>query len=95
MATSESPGIRHDPETRRFSTRVEDVQAVLDYRIDDGFMVIEHTGVPSEIGGRGIAGELVRAAFEHARSEGWRVRPACSYAAAWVQRHPEYGTLLG
>ena len=37
---------------------------------------------------------LVRAAFEFARGAGARVRPACSYAALWVQRHKQYADLL-
>ena len=65
------------------------------YHLEGKGMVITHTGVPDAIGGRGIAGELVRAAFEYAKSQGWHVRPACSYAAAWVERHPEYNQLLG
>ncbi|HEX7769455.1 MAG TPA: GNAT family N-acetyltransferase, partial [Dokdonella sp.] len=60
----------------------------------DGIMVIDHTEVPPAVGGRGIAGQLVRAAFETARRAGWRVHPACSYAAAWIQRHPAYGDLV-
>ena len=56
-------------------------------------LAIDHTIVPGAIGGRGIAGDLVRAAFEHARAEGLRVHPACSYAEAWMRRHPEYDAL--
>jgi predicted GNAT family acetyltransferase len=52
-----------------------------------------HTGVPSEVGGRGIAGALTLAAFQAARSEGWKVKPACSYAAGWLERHPEFADL--
>lgn len=95
MTDAATTDIRHDPDTRRFATRVDGFEAVLDYRRDGDAMVIEHTGVPSPIGGRGIAGQLVRAAFEHARREGWNVRPACSYAEVWVKRHPEYAGLLG
>jgi predicted GNAT family acetyltransferase len=51
--------------------------------------------VPAEVGGRGIASALVRAAMDAARAEGWKVVPACSYAAAWMQKHPEYRDLLG
>ncbi|MFC3551744.1 GNAT family N-acetyltransferase [Lysobacter cavernae] len=87
--------IQHDPAAEVFTTTVDGVEARLDYHLADGWMVITHTGVPDAIGGRGIAGELVRAAFEHARAQGWNVRPACSYAAAWVERHPEYNQLLG
>ncbi|RPE81877.1 GNAT family N-acetyltransferase [Vulcaniibacterium tengchongense] len=87
--------VLHDAERRQFAIAVDGELARLDYRVEDGRMVIAHTGVPDAIAGRGIAGELVRAAFEHARARGWRVRPACAYAAGWAERHPEYNQLLG
>jgi predicted GNAT family acetyltransferase len=40
-----------------------------------------------------LAGALVHAAMDTARAEGWKVVPACSYASAWAQRHPEYDDL--
>jgi hypothetical protein len=88
------PTIHHDSGVHRFATTVEGAKAYLDYRLEEGTMTITHTWVPDEIGGRGIAGKLVKAAFEHARSTGLRVHPDCSYAAAWAQRHPEYVSLL-
>jgi uncharacterized protein len=81
--------IDHDSTARRFSTRVEGLQAVLDYTLTDGVMTITHTGVPQPISGRGIAAELMRAALNAARSAGWTVHPACSYAAAYMRRHPD------
>ena len=33
---------------------------------------------------------LVQAAVEYARAEGLKVDPRCSYADAWMRRHPEY-----
>lgn len=85
--------IRHEDE--RFVADVGGIQAHLDYRREDGRMIITHTMVPDEVGGRGIAGQLTRAAFEHARALGWKVSPACSYAAGWANRHPEFADLLG
>jgi predicted GNAT family acetyltransferase len=79
--------VHHDAVARRFSAEVEGIQAVLDYTIDGNAMTITHTGVPREIGGRGIAGELMRAALGVARDAGWRIIPACSYAAAYMARH--------
>ncbi|KAF1687943.1 GNAT family N-acetyltransferase [Pseudoxanthomonas broegbernensis] len=87
-----SPAIGHDPDRHRFHVRMDGHEAELLYRLEDGAMVIDHTGVPLAIGGRGVAGHLVREAFEHAKAQGWRVVPACSYAAVWVARHPEYAT---
>ena len=49
--------------------------------------------VPEAIGGRGIAGELVRAALDHARAAGWKVRAECAYSDAWIGKHPEYEAL--
>ena len=68
---------------------------VLDYGLASAVMTITHTEVPAEVGGRGIASALVRAALDAARAEGWKVVPACSYAAVWMQKHPEYRDLLG
>ena len=86
--------IRHDTDLQRFATTVDGVDAEVSYELEDGVMAITHTGVPDAIGGRGIAGELTRAAFEHARGAGLGVRPLCAYAAAWSKRHPEYADLL-
>lgn len=87
------PGITHDPERRRLQTSVEGNLCVLDYALDGAVMTITHTEVPSAVGGRGIAAALVRAALELAREAGWSVSPACSYAAVWMQRHPEFDDL--
>jgi len=86
--------IQHHPDAQRFSTSVDGHEAELIYRLREGRMVIEHTGVPEAIGGRGIAAQLVKAALDHARAVGWKVVPACSYSAVYVQRHPEYADLL-
>ena len=86
--------IHHDGKARRFATRVDGVEAHLDYELSGGTMTITHTIVPSEIGGRGIAGQLVSAAFEAARDAGWKVRAQCSYAAGWAQKHPEVSDLI-
>lgn len=86
--------ITHDRLTHRFTTAVEGVLCVLEYRLHDNIMTITHTGVPEEVGGRGIASALVTAAFAAAREEGWRVVPACSYAQQYVQRHPEVADLI-
>jgi hypothetical protein len=85
--------IIHDEARSRFRLTVDGHDCVIDYQLDGGVMTILHTGVPDAVGGRGIASDLTRAAFDTARQRGWRVRPVCSYAAAWLRRHPEYAGL--
>lgn len=85
--------IRHDAAEKHFTTVIDGRHCVLEYTLADGVMTIVYTGVPPEVGGRGIAAELVENAFTTARANGWKVVPACSYAAAWLQRHPEFDEL--
>ena len=92
---SPAPAIRHERDGARFVATVDGRDAVLEYRLDGDVLTVTHTEVPAELGGRGIAGHLVRAAFDHARAAGQRVRTECSYAAAWAQRHADgYRDLL-
>ena len=88
------PQITHDAASGRFSTLLDGHEAELVYRRRDGSMIIDHTGVPEAIAGRGIAGTLVKAALDYARAEGLRVVPACSYSADYIQRHPQYADLV-
>jgi predicted GNAT family acetyltransferase len=85
--------INHDINRHRFATEVDGHEALLDYSLSDRVMTITHTEVPQEIGGRGIAADLMRAALAAAKQEGWTVVPACSYAAAYLRRHPDSGEL--
>lgn len=88
-----APQIRHEADAQRFATVVDGVEAHVAYRCGEGLLTITHTLVPAQIGGRGIAGELVRAALDFARGAGMKVSPACSYADAWMRRHPDYDDL--
>lgn len=84
----------HAAGEHRFTVTVEDQQAVLDYVRDGDTMVITHTVVPPAIGGRGIAAQLVEGAFAWAREQHLKVRPECSYAAAYAAKHPGLADLL-
>jgi predicted GNAT family acetyltransferase len=97
ISMSDSPGtavnVVHEAGQRRFSAEVDGHHARVDYELEAPVMRITHTVVPDAIGGRGIAGRLVRAALDHARAQGWKVQAVCSYADAWIGRHPEYTDL--
>ena len=87
--------VQHHPERRRFETTVDGHDCEIDYQLDGKVMSITHTGVPSAVGGRGVAGELTRFALETARTNGWKVIPACSYAKGYMDKHPEFDDLRG
>ena len=85
--------IRHDAQQQRFDTEADGHAAHLEYRRHGEVLTITHTEVPEAIGGRGIAGKLVRAAADYARGAGLKVAPVCSYSAEWMNRHPEYNDI--
>jgi uncharacterized protein len=85
--------IANDPASQRFTTEADGQVGYLEYERAGDVMVITHTIVPSAIGGRGIAGNLVRTAVEYAKAQGLKVDPRCSYADGWMRKHPEYDDL--
>ena len=56
--------------------------------------VAEHTLVPREFEGQGIAAQLVKALIADARDRGFLIEPQCSYVAAQFRCHPEWADLL-
>jgi predicted GNAT family acetyltransferase len=83
--------IRHDAAQQRFSLKLGDARAVLDYaRVDASTLDYRHTFVPPSIRGRGIASALTAYALRYARDENLKVIPSCPFVAAFVQRHPEH-----
>ena len=86
--------IDHDSTGHRFSVEVDGLECELVYRLAGSVMTITHTGVPEQLAGRGIGAQLMGAALDAARKAGWKVVPACSYAAAFMLKHPEFEDLL-
>ena len=81
--------IEHQPEQKLFKTEVEGRTAFVQYRLLNGGLDISHTIVPRPLEGQGIAAALVKAAYDYAVANGLKPKATCSYAVAWLQRHPE------
>jgi predicted GNAT family acetyltransferase len=81
--------IEHLPQRHCFEAIVDGQRCVADYELNGAVMTITHTYVPPALEGRGIAGQLTEAMLQHARSHRLKVRPLCSYARAYMRRHPE------
>lgn len=92
--SSESRVITHNQAKSRFEYTEQEMLCVLDYVLHDNLAVFTHTGVPPALGGRGIAADLVRFGLDTARSLGWKIRPDCSYVAAFIERNKQYQDLL-
>jgi predicted GNAT family acetyltransferase len=68
--------------------------AFADYRRAPGRLIIPHVEAAPALRGSGAAGRLMEGVVAHARAEGARITPLCSYAAAWLKRRPEHADLV-
>ncbi len=78
----------------RFEWTEEGRLAFADYRMDGALLILPHVEADPALRGKGSAGRLMTAVLDLARERGWKVRPVCGYAAAFIQRHPVYLDLL-
>ena len=86
--------VTHNAARQRFEATVDGHVCVADYQLRGKVMWMTHTGVPSAVGGRGVAAELVRVALAWAEEQGCTVAPSCSYVEVYMRRHPETQKLL-
>ena len=87
--------IHHDENRQRFDMPLDDGSvAFLSYRLDGNTADYEHTRVPEQFKGQGLAAELTRFALNEARDRQWKVLPSCSYVAVFIRRNPEFADLL-
>ena len=85
--------VAHNEAEHRFETWIDGYLSKLDYIQDGKNFVITHVGVYPELRGQGVAGKIVEVGLEYAKENSLRVVPMCSYAAAYIRRHPEYAEL--
>ena len=83
----------HNPAENRFETWIDGNLSKLDYIQDGKNFVITHVGVHPSLRGQGVAGRIVEVSLVYAKENSLRVVPMCSYAAAFMRRHPEYAEL--
>ncbi|WP_420479484.1 GNAT family N-acetyltransferase [Brevundimonas sp. FT23028] len=91
--------LRDLPDAHRFEQDFTDASGqtrtvFADYAVHDDVRVILHVEADPALRGGGAAGRFMQSLAAHARTEGLRLRPRCSYAVLWHRRHPEYDDLL-
>ena len=86
---SDTPAVTDNTDASRFELTVDGHLAELAYRLDGDRLVLVHTGVPDELGGRGLGGVLVRAALDRAAAEDLTIVPRCPFARSWLEKHPD------
>ncbi len=78
----------------RFELETENDVAFADYVRSGDTITFTHTLVPEHIRERGSASKIAKFALDQARAEGLKVVPQCPFIAAYIQKHPEYESLV-
>jgi uncharacterized protein len=78
----------------RFEVELDGEIAHADFRVEPDGVLFPHTVVPDAFEGRGVGSALVKTALAWAREQGLKVKPACSFFAGWIARHPEAHDLV-
>jgi predicted GNAT family acetyltransferase len=86
--------LRDNAATRRFEMDEDGHVVFATYRREGGQLIIDHVEAPPVLRGTGAAGRFMEALADDARAAGEKIVPLCGYAAAWLQRHPDYRDLV-
>lgn len=83
------------PTGGRYVTVVDGHEAEMTFsKAGTGRLIIDHTGVPKELAGRGVGVALVKRAVKDARAAGVKIIPLCPFAKAQIEKHPEWQDVL-
>lgn len=96
MPDRTSADVIDNPGERRFELALddEDIAAAYYRRDENGYLVLTHTEVPSEYGGRGLGSTLALGVFDMARERGDKLVLKCPFVAAWFAKHPDYADVV-
>jgi len=79
---------------KRFELIEEGKLAFADYHRDGDVLILPHVEADPALRGRGAAGRLMEGMLALVRERHLKVRPICSYAVAYLARHPEHRDLI-
>jgi len=86
--------VRDNTAENRYELTRDGVLAYSGYVRSGKVVDIQHTRVPKEAEGKGMATALIRGSLDMIRAKGEKLIPTCPFVAAYLRRHPEQQDLL-
>lgn len=86
--------VHDNPAKSRFELAVDGHVAFINYRQMPAKLVLVHTEVPKELGGRGIGSALAKGAFALLRARGLKAEIHCEFLQGYLQKHPDYADVV-
>jgi len=63
-------------------------------RVSGRLIIVDHTGVPDSLRGKGVATALAKRVVEDARAGGFKIIPLCTFFKAQAVRNPDWTDIL-
>jgi uncharacterized protein len=82
-------------EARRYEARLgSEVVGFIAYHAEPGRITLLHTEIEPAFEGKGFGSRLIGGALDDIRSRGLSVVPVCRFVRAYLERHPEYSSIV-
>jgi predicted GNAT family acetyltransferase len=88
------PGVVDNTAAHRLEINDGGHIAFLTYRMKGDAIEYLHSETPPELQDHGYASALARFALDRDKALGRKVIPSCPFVRAYIQRHPEYTSLV-
>jgi hypothetical protein len=88
------PKVIHEKENERFVIYSEGNEVYVEYSMIGSDINLYHTYTNPALRGKGLAAQVVRAAFEFAKENNLKVIPTCSYVQSFVAKNDKYKELI-
>lgn len=86
--------VRDNAAEKRFELTRDGVTAYSTYVRAGDVLTVDHTRVPKEAEGKGMASALTRGVLDIIRGRGEKIIPVCPFTAAYMRKHSETRDLL-
>lgn len=81
-------------EKNRFEAEVDGYKVIIEYSVQPGILSLNHTEVPKELSGQGIASEMTEKVLLQIELRGLKVIPVCPFTKKYIDKHPEWKSIV-
>ncbi len=78
----------------RFEANIEGQIAIITYEKQGNTLKLIHTEVPETLKGKGIASQMVKKVLNSIQNSGYKMDPVCPFIKSYVEKHPEWKSIL-
>jgi uncharacterized protein len=95
VASDANPLVEDNPTASRYELHVDGrLVGLIDYRLGEGTVSMNHAEVEPALQGGGLGGVLAAGALADVAGRGLKVIPRCPFIADYLEQHPELQGLI-